>query len=525
MQRRKFLKLGIQSTVIPSLFTGISAKAFGNASLLNTLSAVDNDHVLVLIQLAGGNDGLNTIIPVEIYGRYSAVRSNIAIPQASVLPLQNYDKAGFHPALTGLQTLFNEEKLTAIQSVGYPSADGSHFRSMDVWLTGSDAKEYLNTGWVGRFLHQQYPNFPVGFPNDEMPDPLAIQIGSTLSPAFLSANGFTALAIENDLDLYNLINAIEDPAPNTPSGNEITYLRSVARQTNKYREAIINAASKVTQQYSGYPTENSLAAQLKAVARLIGGGLKTKIYMVSIGGFDTHGGQVNNGDTTTGTHSVLLKKVSEAITAFMKDIEFLNVADRVMGMTFSEFGRRIQSNGSLGTDHGAAQPVFLFGKHVTKGILGKNPDIPANMQAIDNVPMQYDYRSIYATILRDWFCLQPEEVNTILLKEYQYLPLIKSTACIKEMDVLNNLGTNLIINYPNPFVNSTNIKFKTEGGQTLIQIFDTTGRLIKVLVDQVYTAGTYTISFDTSYLSPGLYYARLQNGPVQQVRPMLKMRG
>lgn len=524
MQRRNFLKQTIQGAILPSLMGGLSVKAWADSPLLRSLSGADNDHVLVLIQLAGGNDGLNTIIPLEFYSDYSRIRTNIAIPENRVLALNNNLKSGLHPSLTGMQQMYNEEQLCAIQAVGYPSPNGSHFRSMDIWLTGADTDQYLSTGWAGRYLNHQFPNYPVGFPNETMPDPLALQIGSVLSPVFLSPTGFDALAIDESLNFYDLIDAIQDPAPNTPSGVELTYLRTVARQTNKYAEVIKAAAAKVTQQ-SAYPADNYLAAQLKAVAKLVAGGLKTKIYMVGMGGFDTHAGQVNGGNPLTGNHSGLLKQVSEAITAFSKDLKFLGVSNRVLGMTFSEFGRRMQSNGSLGTDHGAAQPVFLFGESVKQGVLGKNPVIPANTQAVDNVPMQYDFRSVYSTILRDWFCLPPNDVETVLLKNYQYLPVIKSTACNMDMQELNNLGDNLIINYPNPFTSSTTITFKTTGGHTLVQVFDTTGKRIAILIDKVYdAAGTYSVSFDSGALASGVYYARLQNGPLQQVRPMLKVR-
>jgi uncharacterized protein (DUF1501 family) len=523
MQRRNFLKQTLQSAIIPSLFSGISVKAFASSPFLQALGAADNDHVLVLIQLSGGNDGLNTIIPLEFYSDYNRIRSNIAIPEARVLKLNNNLKSGLHPSMTGMQQLYNNEQLTAIQSVGYPSPNGSHFRSMDIWLTGSDSEEYLSTGWAGRFLNNLYPNYPIGFPNDDMPDPLALQIGSVLSPSFLSPTGFNALAIDENLSFYNLIEAIQDPVPNTPSGTELTYLRTIAKQTNKYADVIKAAANKVTQQQA-YPADNSLAAQLKAVARLIAGGLKTKIYMVGIGGFDTHGGQVNGGNTLTGQHAYLLKMVSEAITAFMADLKFLKASQRVMGMTFSEFGRRMQSNGSNGTDHGAAQPIFLFGESVKQGILGKNPIIPSASVAIDNVPMQYDFRSVYSTILRDWFCLPPQEVDNVLLKNYQYLPIIKSTACNMKVEELNNLGDNLITNSPNPFTTSTKITFKSDGGHVLVQIFDTTGRRIKNLIDGTLASGNHTVIFNSEAIAGGVYYARLQNGALQQVRPMLKVR-
>jgi hypothetical protein len=274
-------------------------------------------------------------------------------------------------------------------------------------------------------------------------------------------------------------------------------------------------------QQVSYPTNNSLGDQLKIVARLIRGGLKTRIYMVSYGGFDTHSVQVNSTDTTTGNHANLLKNVSDAIKSFQDDLKFLGVEDRVVGMTFSEFGRRIKSNGSTGTDHGAAAPLFVFGKNVLGGVLGNTPVIPSNASVNDNLPFQYDFRSIYSTILANWLCVNDLDLQQIMLKNYQVLPLVNAGACKK---AVNLSGEMLISNYPNPFTTSTIITFNTTGGHTLVQVIDTTGRVVANLTDKEYTAGTYTIVFDGSYLPTGVYYARLQNLATQQVRAMLKVR-
>jgi hypothetical protein len=354
-----------------------------------------------------------------------------------------------------------------------------------------------------------------------MPDPLAIQIGPVISPVFMSQSGMTAMAVPTDTAFYDLINGITEPEPDTPMGNELTYLRAIARQTNKYADVIEAAAKKVASQ-SPYP-QGELAEQLKTVARLIAGGLKTKVYMVSTGGFDTHGGQVESGDTTTGSHARLLKELSDAIAAFMNDCQNLGVGKRVLGMTFSEFGRRIRSNGSMGTDHGSAQPVFIFGEYAATGVLGNSP-ILAGIDEGTNIQMQYDFRSVYSTILRDWFCVPAEDTTTILLKNYQYLPFMKNTACGNTYDDLNNLGDKLISNSPNPFTDSTDIQFKTAGGHTLVQVFDASGKLVMVPVDQDYTQGTYKVTVSTAALAAGIYYARLQNQSVQQVRTMLKVR-
>jgi uncharacterized protein (DUF1501 family) len=482
--------------------------------------AEDNDHVLVLVQLFGGNDGLNTLIPLSNYSDYYSARSNIAIPEASVLKLSQDTMNGLHPAMTGFQSLYDNDQLAVLQAVGYPDADGSHFRAMDVWLSGSDEDQYLNTGWTGRFLGQTYTNYPVGYPNADMPDPLAIQIGSVVSPVFMADSGTTAMAVPTDADFYNLINGITEPEPDTPMGTELTYLQAIARQTNKYATAIENAANKVTQQ-APYPADNDLASQLKTVARLVAGGLKTKVYMVSFGSFDTHGAQVNSGDTTTGNHATLLKKTSDAITAFMNDLKFLGVGDRVMGMTFSEFGRRIISNGSMGTDHGTAQPVFVFGNAAQTGVLGQNPNLSGS-NAESNIAMQYDFRSVYSSFLRDWFCVSPGDVTTMLMKQYQYLPFIKSSACGNSSTDPSSLGNSLISNYPNPFTSTTTITFKTNGGHTLVQIFDTAGHLVLLPVDQDYAQGTYSVTVATASLAAGVYYARFQNQSVQQTRTLLK---
>ena len=522
MKRRHFLRNMIPaSAIFPSLVNGFTVKAFGAAGFFETLAgAADNDHVFVMIQLAGGNDGLNTVVPIVNYGDYVNLRKNIAIPLDKVLPLSGYSKAGLHPSLSGMQKMYNEDKLAILYSVGYPEPNQSHFRSTDIWLTGADSDQYLTTGWTGRFLSSSYENFPVGYPNATMPDPLAIQIGSVISTTFMGPGGFTAMAVPTDIDFYNLINGITDPVPDSPMGTELTYLRTVARQTNKYADVIVSAAAKAGTQ-AAYPANNYLAAQLKTVARLISGGLKTKVYMVSMGGFDTHGGQVQAGNTITGNHAQLLKQVSEAISAFQTDLTQLGVSKRVIGMTFSEFGRRIKSNGSAGTDHGAAQPVFLFGEPVKQGVLGNPPDLPSSLDSGSSLPMQYDFRSVYATVLRDWFCVDPNDVSNMLYKNYQYLPLVEASACSIEQPP-NNLGDKLIRNDPNPFVISTTITFKTEGGYTLIQIFDVSGKLIAIPVSATYVKGEYTVVFNGSALASGVYYARLQNGSTQQVRTMIK---
>ncbi|PSL50008.1 putative secreted protein (Por secretion system target) [Chitinophaga niastensis] len=526
MKRRDFLKYTAPAAILPTLINGFSIKAFGTSPMLDALNSVpaDNDHVLVMIQLTGGNDGLNMVVPLDVYGKYQAARNNIAIAQSKVLKLDNYLKSGLHPAMTGIQQLYNDGKVSIIQSVGYPSPNFSHFRATDIWLTGSDSNEVLNDGWGGRYLDTQYPGFPDNYPNADNPDPLAIQIGSIVSPAFQGPNASMGIAITSATDFYNLIDGVTDPVPNTKSGKELAYIRLIAKQTNSYEKTIKAAAAKVMSQ-GAYPANNGLAEQLKIVARLVAGGLKTRLYMVSTGGFDTHANQTDGSDTSKGGHAGLLGGVSDAIKAFMDDLKGLHASRRVVGMTFSEFGRRIKSNYSMGTDHGAAAPMIIFGDYVNQGVLGNSPSLPDASSVIDNIPMQYDFRSIYASLLEQWFCVDQTVLQKVLQKDYQRLPLISGVACgvITGLPDLNTDGKHLIVNSPNPFTTATSITYITGSGNTMIQIFDTTGRLVSVPINKVHTPGTYTFVFDAHNLPSGIYYARFQNGPIQQVRPMLKV--
>ena len=529
MKRREFLGKSVAVT-LPAIIGGYSVKAFNqNSPLVQALlgTGTDTDHVLVIVQLSGGNDGLNMVIPISTYNLYTAARSNIAIPQNKILALNGYANTGLHPSMTGLQSLYNDTKLKVIQAVGYPQPNFSHFRATDIWMSASNSNQEVYNGWAGRYLNYEYPNFPNGYPNASAPDPLAIQIGSTATLVTQGPSVNMAMSITSATSFYQLINGTSDPVPQTKAGKELSYVRNVAKQTQQYATTITAAAGRVTVQ-NPYPTNNSLADQLKIVARLIKGGLNTRVYMVSFGGFDTHSLQTTAADTTIGNHATLLGKISDAIKAFQDDLVFLKIEDRVVGMTYSEFGRRIKSNSSVGTDHGAAAPMFVFGKPVQGGVLGDNPTIPAVATVNDNVPMQYDFRSVYSTLMERWFCLPKDTVAALFPPnvngQLQDLPLIKGNTC-KTPAPPSTSGSTLITNYPNPFSGKTTIEFSTDGGHTLLQIIDTAGRLLVNLLEIDYpVASRQTIVFDGSHLPGGIYYARLQNGTKQQVRPMLKVR-
>lgn len=428
MQRRQFFKNTLP-IVLPALVNGFSLRAWANSPLLHKAAkGLGEERVLVLIQLSGGNDGLNTVIPLEYYEAYHSARSNIAIPEDKVLRLEGFDQTGLHPAMPEMQHLFGEGKLAILQGVSYPQPNFSHFRATDIWLTGADAGQVLPTGWAGRYLSEYYPRFPQDYPNAGMPDPLAIQIGGLISPVLQGPTLTMGMAISNPDSFYDLLNDRSTTAPNTRAGDQLAFIREMSIKTDQYAGVIKKAARKVTHQSDKYPAagKNPLADQLKIVARLVAGGLKTRFYFVSMGGFDTHAKQVETADTTTGTHAKLLARLSEAINAFQDDLQFLGVDNKVAGMTFSEFGRRIQSNASGGTDHGTAAPVFVFGSKVQGGIIGANPVWRDKPTVNDNITMQQDFRAVYNSLLENWFLAGSSEAESVLLKNFAVLPLFRT---------------------------------------------------------------------------------------------------
>ncbi len=523
MKRKDFLR---------QIALGSAAAAFGKFSVqaatpleswLNL--ATDTDHVLVIIRMAGGNDGLNTLIPLDQYANYKNARANIAISDKKTIAMNGNTKTAFHPALSEIADLYNDGKVKILQSVGYPNQDYSHFRSTDIWMTAADTDQLLNTGTLGRYLKTEYPNYPIGYPNATMPDPLCIEVGYSQSLIFQGPLTGMGLSITSPNDFYQLIADQQTPAPNTPAGKQLDYVRLIKAQSNQYGDTIKKAYNKVKQQQP-YPANNSLAAQLKIVAALIAGGMKTRIYMVTIDGFDTHDTQTEAADTTKGEHADLLKTLSQAMKAFMTDLMFLGAENRVLTMTMSEFGRRIKSNASYGTDHGAAAPMFLFGSAVKSGILGNNPTIKSSVTDDDNVPMQYDFRSVYTTILKEWFCVQNNDLQEIMLKNFQTLPLLKTSNCIPTAvhEANQNAGEVVITTYPNPFVASIKIDFKSKGGQTLIQVYNSAGVLLATPIKTYYPAGDYSATWNSEDLPVGLYYIRYQCGVEQQVEMVMKAR-
>lgn len=510
MKRRDFLRGTAPAALLPIMMNGYGVRAYARSPILDAVAAAGcEDRILVLIQLQGGNDGLNTVIPLDRYGAYQSVRSNIAIAEAQALKLTN--DVGLHPQMGALRTMYQNGLVRVVQSVGYPVPNYSHFRSTDIWLTASDHDDVIPTGWMGRFLEDAYPGFPDGYPNTTMPDPLAIQIGSVISMGLEGAKANMGMAFTDPKSYYNINNGNTAPGVGARAGQELSYIRTVGQQIERFAVPVRDAAARATNRSAKYPAarQNPLADQLKIVAQLIAGGLKTRIYVVSLAGFDTHSYQTQGGPGSPVPHGTLLNQVSVAIDAFQDDLRLLGVDDRVVGMTFSEFGRRIRSNGSGGTDHGAAAPLFLFGTNVVSGVLGQNPDIPTDAGPEDNLPMQFDFRSVYATLLKDWFCVPDQTVRQLLFREFPLLSLIKGGSPTSVQDAMDGTTSTLRV-MPNPVRDHARLEFTCMPGPIRLSLFDATGREIAVLADGSGNGiGSYTLRVDT--LAGGLYHVRLQH--------------
>ncbi|RFP63546.1 DUF1501 domain-containing protein [Hymenobacter lapidiphilus] len=516
MQRRHFIQTTAAAAMVPTLLGGLPLGAYGFSPELYALTggATQTDRVLVLVQLNGGNDGLNTVLPLDQYSALMNARANIAIPEAAALRLSS--ATGLHPAMTGFKNLFDNQQLGLVQAVGYPNPNFSHFRATDIWTSASDSNVTISSGWAGRYLDGEFAGYPTGYPSTQNPDPLAISIGSVVSNCVQGPSVNMGMAIASTSSFYQLLTGSVDTAPNTPAGHEITFIRRVVQQTQVYTTAIQTAAGKAKNLSALYPAagKNALADQLKIVAQLVAGGLQTRVYVCNLGGFDTHVSQVVAGATTTGTHATLLGKVSEAIAAFQDDLGLLRVQDRVVGLTFSEFGRRIKSNSGNGTDHGAAAPLFVFGSSVNPRIHGTNPQLPANAAVNDQVPMQFDFRAIYASVLKDWFKV-PQSTLDVLLPSaggaFPYVPVIRPEVVTGTNPAKLNVAGFRV--WPNPVRDGrATAGFEAQGGHVQVLVLDAVGREVRCALDRTVAAGPRQLPLDLSGLAAGAYYCQVREG-------------
>lgn len=434
MDRRDFLKASAPLGAVPFLFNGMMVNAFNSTTWLPPeICEQVRSRIVVLIQMRGGNDGANTIIPINQYDTYANLRPDIRIREADYINLDttlaNEDQIGLHPSLTGFKELYDRGDMNVIQSVAYDQPNLSHFKSTDLWLTGGDglsANFNIPDGWMARYLNYVYPDL-AGNPTPNNPDPLGIQIGQRKpSLGFHSEEEHTTainLAGQDPNGFFTLLSELGGiPAANIPDsefGEQMQYVIDVVENANVYAERLSDVFSAGNNSVT-YPN-SYLGNQLKTVAKLIDGGCTTKVYLVDISGFDTHVEQIEEGSSTTGRHSELLNEMSEAILAFQNDLEALSHQDKVLTVTFSEFGRKAIQNDNLGTDHGNLAPMFVFGKPAKGGVTGTNidfsnvdPDTGRFLQA-----MQHDYRQTFTTVIQDWLGVDDEGINVTRFSDFK----------------------------------------------------------------------------------------------------------
>jgi uncharacterized protein (DUF1501 family) len=394
--RRHFLKGGAGLLAIgatPPAFLGRAAAA-GEGSV--------DGRVLVIVQLAGGNDGLNTVIP---YGddAYAKARASLAFAPGVVHKLN--DHIGLHPQMAGMKELYDEGALAVLQGVGYPNPDRSHFRSMDIWNSARPEDSFTGDGWLGRALDSGAERFAGKVP--------ALALGTGNLPLTLVASRTNVPSIRS-VDDYTFqlgIGSASDHALREKVAREIVGVKGDAKDRDlefirRTLETAIDSAARLKELTARYQPavpypQTTLAQNLKTVAQLIAGELGTRIFFVSLGGFDTHSRQA-------GSHAALLGELSGAVGAFFKDLKGHGLDRNVLLATYSEFGRRLKENASLGTDHGAASQMFIVSGAANGGVFGEHP----SLTDLDEGDLRFetDFRSVYATLLERWLAIPAEPV-------------------------------------------------------------------------------------------------------------------
>lgn len=378
--RREFLKSSFAGASLVA--TGASLPGF-LARTARAAPASPGERVLVILQLSGGNDGLNTVVPYAD-DAYHRLRPTLRITADRALKLD--DRLGLHPELRGLKQLFDDGRLGVLTNVGYPNPDRSHFRSMDIWHTASEKPELSRDGWLGRWADQcgKPGAAPAALNLDDAALPLALKSTRQPTPSIASIDAFRLE--HDDAPLRDAI-----AAPRDPAADDLLFVQRVALAScdtaRRVEQVLAGSAAR-----EGYPAYG-LARRLSQIARLIQADFGPRVYYTSLGGFDTHARQ-------TLAHGPLLRELGDSLAAFMDDLRRARLDDRVLVMTFSEFGRRLAENASQGTDHGAAAPMFLAGAGSRGGVVGAAPDLSNLIDG--DVRHALDFRSVYAAVLERW---------------------------------------------------------------------------------------------------------------------------
>ena len=502
MKRRNFIKLTSSASAIGLLPHQVTS-AFNIAK--NFLNCDITNRKIILINLAGGNDGLNTLIPLDNYSLYATLRPTLKIPETGPDSYINLDTSlnanqqlGLHPALVGFKSLYDQGLLRILQSVGYPSQNKSHFASEDIYMTGNDGNSWNNgssSGFIGRFMESFYADlfqstFPVG-----------VEIGSKSGSLGFHGEEEHGLAVniqgQDPSGFYSILSTLgglpPEYIPDSDYGDELQYIIQTDQLSNIYSQAIENAFNNGSN--SATYEDTDISDQLKTVARLISGGLESKVYMVRLGGFDTHFSQIQSANGVIGKHNELLSELNDAVTSFMNDINAQSLEEDIVGLTFSEFGRKAAENGNLGTDHGEIAPMFVFGEPVNGGVSGTNVDLTeaTSSNNYQITTYQYDYRQTIGTLFQDFLGADNLAIDATFFNHTSMEsfadPNNKITELVKPgYSVASNCYTNTLSDSsqskkyfritPNPFKNFIYIKGNNYSGEIEYKIYDLNSRLV-----------------------------------------------
>lgn len=499
--RRGFMKtLGIAGGGMISF--GSSALSVVDSAMLNTaLNNANSDRILVLIRLKGGNDGLNSIVPVYDFDLYANKRPNIYIPENKLIKLDN--DFAIPNYMSSIEGLWKEGGMKVVHGVGYEDQNLSHFRSSEIWATTT---KDINTssGWMGRYYEEKYNDYLTNPPEN----PLAIQVGSGGDMIFdgdLTTYSFSVSSpqrlkkVAENGTLFDTKNIV-----NNTHGDQVSFLRDTSNTTFRYA-AIINNAYNNSKEFDSYQN-NNFDLQLSLVSRFIKGGLGTKVYMVTLGGFDTHANQ-------SGRHEILMNTLSDALKTFYDDLKKYGIADKVLSMTFSEFGRRVAENGSGGTDHGSAAPIMLFGPSLNgSSFIGKHPNLN-QLDARGNMESTTDFKSVYASVLSDWLCADSNLVNRAIIgTEFDLLGL--GFGCNKKYD-FEPTGDPILLSHA-AIVNDNDVSLYVNINEPIIMevlIFDILGRKVGTAYKNQLSSGIHNLPLRSqkySRLPSGHYFYKIK---------------
>jgi uncharacterized protein (DUF1501 family) len=427
MNRRTFFKTTAPLGLYPLFAGGLPIRSLAATSpfLFNPCDVTERS--MVIIFLNGGNDIINTCVPIDQMSAYAQFRPDIMLPESSLITLDatlpDEQQLGLHPALSGFKNLYDEGMLKIVQRVGYDQPNRSHFKALDNWLTGSGgALQNKPTGWLGRFLLDRYPGYN-GNPFLGEPDPLGILFGNMSKTGFHTFEQHSYeinLSGQDPSGFYTLISSLSgEPIQNIPpteQGEMLAHITDIENSVNVYAQRISETFNDGSNSSAVYPS-TSLGSQLKTIARMMAGGSRTKLFMATTGGFDTHVNMVVEGDTAIGSHANLMTNIGDSMKAFQDDLATLGLDGKVMTVIFSEFGRKIIQNASFGLDHGTLSSMFLIGKGIEGGVVGNNIDLSFqdNPGAADPAQLEHDYRQVFATLMQDWLGASDASLNNTFL--------------------------------------------------------------------------------------------------------------